>query len=329
MALEKRGNIQAGIIITVVTSLVGVVLLLLVRPNLLDASQGGVQKVSLPLTAVQHFDNNDNNDVRLFDCFLINTELDMLEFRLKTLDAVVDVFVLAEFNSTFSGNEKPLYFKDNMHRFSPYLHKISHIVIEDSPLEGSPWAREEYQRNALKRAFENVDPTLQDQDLIILSDVDEVPDPITLLTLKRQGYLRAVHAFSMDFYYYSKMASSWEKAKIVRGKIFQEDVMDFSTMRADNSADLPLRGGWHLSYIGGIEFIQNKLQSFSHQEYNNDQYTNADKISDSIENGKDLYGRVEITFVVVELKDNDYLPVHYEMLMNLTSVPGIPSSPPH
>jgi hypothetical protein len=314
----KWGNIRAGIT-------AGGVALLGHSYSYVDASQGGGREwrnVSLPLSA----------GVRLFDCFLINTELDMLEFRLKTLDAVVDLFVLAESNSTFSGNKKPLHFKDNMQRFRPYLHKISHIVIEDSPLGGTPWDREEYQRNALIRAFENMDPTLKDRDLIILADVDEVPDPRTLSILKQHGYLRAVHAFRMDFYYYSlrfKHVSSWSKAKIVSGKTFQGDssLTFFSRVRADNSVDLPFRGGWHMSYFGGIDFIRNKLQSFSHQEYNNIQYTNVDKISDSIKNGKDLFDRKEEQITIVELRDNDYLPAHYEMLINLTSVPGTSNFP--
>ena len=82
-----------------------------------------------------------------------------------------------------------------------------------------------------------------------------------------------------------------------------------------------------MSYFGGIDFIRNKLQSFSHQEYNNIQYTNVDKISDSIKNGKDLFDRKEEQITIVELRDNDYLPAHYEMLINLTSVPGTSNFP--
>jgi len=157
-------------------------------------------------------------------------------------------------------------------------------------------------------------------------DMRRITPPLTLLTLKQQGYLCAVHAFQMDVYYNSfrfKIAPSWNRAKIVSGQTFQEDLSwtFFTRMRANNSADLPFRGRWYLSYFGGIELIQNKLQRNSHEEYSNDQYNNTDKISDSIENGKDLYGQDEVTCVIVELKDNDYLPVHYEMLMNLTSVP--------
>lgn len=70
-------------------------------------------------------------------------------------------------------------FQQNKHRFEPYLAKIRHIVIEDTPSEGSAWDREAFQRNALVRAFTDYEdtPVVQRHDLIIGSDVDEVPDP--------------------------------------------------------------------------------------------------------------------------------------------------------
>lgn len=70
-----------------------------------------------------------------------------------------------------------------------------------------------------------------------------------------------------------------------------------------------------MSYFGGLAFIQNKLQSFSHQEYNNEQYNNPENIMSAIEGGKDLFGRTGEELQTVELEDNDYLPVHYDMLM--------------
>lgn len=91
--------------------------------------------------------------------------------------------------------------------------------------------------------------------------------------------------------------------------------MSFNKLRSDQAPVLPLRGGWHMSYFGDIAFIQNKLQSFSHQEYNNDQYNNPENILKAIKNGTDLFGRTGEELQTVEVEDNDYLPMHYEMLM--------------
>ena len=74
----------------------------------------------------------------------------------------------------------PIHFKENMHRFQPYLHKIVHLVIEGMPTGDNAWEREEFQRNKMDRVFRGRGDdgnhlTLKDQDHIILGDIDEVP----------------------------------------------------------------------------------------------------------------------------------------------------------
>jgi beta-1,4-mannosyl-glycoprotein beta-1,4-N-acetylglucosaminyltransferase len=88
----------------------------------------------------------------------------------------VDVFILAESNVTFSQKPKHLVFEENQKRFKPFLHKIRHIVVNDAPSSGDPWQNEAFQRNAIVRGLFEATP-VNDLDLIILSDVDEVPDP--------------------------------------------------------------------------------------------------------------------------------------------------------
>jgi len=69
------------------------------------------------------------------------------------------------------------------------------------------------------------------------------------------------------------------------------------------------RGGWHLSYFGTPEFISNKIQNFSHQEFNDPEYTNTDKIIYRIENGIDLFDRNKLN--KISLYENDYLPYRW------------------
>ena len=64
----------------------------------------------------------------VIDTFMFYTELDMLEFRLKELNSVVDKFVLVESTKTFVGNDKPLYFEENKSLFKKYLHKILNFI---------------------------------------------------------------------------------------------------------------------------------------------------------------------------------------------------------
>lgn len=90
--------------------------------------------------------------------------------------------------------------------------------------------------------------------------------------------------------------------------------MTFTKLRQMVAPVLPLRGGWHMSYFGGLDFIQDKLISFSHQEFNSAEYNNAENILAAIENGKDLYGRTDESLKKIELSDNPYLPEHYLFL---------------
>ena len=89
----------------------------------------------------------------------------------------MDIFVLVEANSTFSGKSKPLTFLHDKKRFTDYLPKIRHVIVEDSPNLGDAWENERFQRDALIRGFNGLHPPLRPSDLIVGSDVDEVPDP--------------------------------------------------------------------------------------------------------------------------------------------------------
>jgi len=105
----------------------------------------------------------------IVDCFPFCDELDLLQIRLEELSGVVDRFVLAEARCSFRGKPKPLYFQENTARFEPFLHKIEHLVVE-FPETDDGWVREDYQRNALKRALENLPADAS----VFISDVDEI-----------------------------------------------------------------------------------------------------------------------------------------------------------
>ncbi|HEU0137439.1 MAG TPA: hypothetical protein VFQ50_09115, partial [Flavobacterium sp.] len=60
--------------------------------------------------------------------------------------------------------------------------------------------------------------------------------------------------------------------------------------------------GWHFSYIGGVQKIVEKLEAFAHTEYNTDHYKDINFIQNTIENGKDVFGR-EMEFEIIP---NDY-----------------------
>ena len=87
---------------------------------------------------------------KVYDLFLINTELDFLEIRLNELDKEVDYFVVLESNTTFQMNPKPLHLQDNIHKFNNFQHKIIHRILDDSGAKKIPkddtWEHERYTR---------------------------------------------------------------------------------------------------------------------------------------------------------------------------------------
>jgi hypothetical protein len=68
----------------------------------------------------------------VYDCFTFFNELDLLEIRLNTLDAVVDKFVIAEATRTHTGKHKDLVFKLNQSRFARFLDKIIYVEADMS-----------------------------------------------------------------------------------------------------------------------------------------------------------------------------------------------------
>ena len=91
-----------------------------------------------------------NQRRKVYDLFLINTELDFLEIRLNELDKEVDYFVILESNTTFQMNPKPLHLQDNIYKFKDFEHKIIHRVLDDSGAKKIPkddtWEHERYTR---------------------------------------------------------------------------------------------------------------------------------------------------------------------------------------
>lgn len=109
----------------------------------------------------------------VYDCFQFFNELDILKLRLHVMDDIVDKFVISEATETFSGMKKPLYYEENKELFSEFADKIIHVVVDDTP-KGYTHDRDTFQKNAVGRGLVNC----MDDDIIIFSDLDEIPNPV-------------------------------------------------------------------------------------------------------------------------------------------------------
>jgi hypothetical protein len=255
----------------------------------------------------------------IVDCFTFYNEIDMLMFRLNTLDRYVDYFVLSEATLTHVGKPKELYYENNKHLFKQFQHKIIHIVVDDFKYtennidvsKNQQWINEKHQRNCLVRGFSQIEHF----DYCIVSDVDEIPDPTTLNLIKT-GIQEIPQAcqFEQDFYYYnieSKMDHLWYFSKIINYQWFLTTDLKLDDIRFLLLPTIP-RGGWHLSYFGKPEFIANKIKNFAHQEFNNENFTDTRLITERVTNGIDIYDR-PIKIEKISTKINKYLPVMYNL----------------
>ena len=103
----------------------------------------------------------------------------VLDKRLNTLNEKVDKFIITEATKTHSGKDKKLNFK--IENFSKFKDKIHYLVVDDLPMSvKSPkknWhenhGRDQFQRNAIERGYRD----FSDEDLIMISDIDEIPNP--------------------------------------------------------------------------------------------------------------------------------------------------------
>lgn len=136
---------------------------------------------------------------RIFDCFPFFNELDLLQVRLETMDPVVDFFVIAESPVTYRGEPKPMHFLENRDRFGKFLHKIRHVSVDDIPRQTGfheNWERETHQRGALERGLHDG----RDDDIVMMSDLDEIPRPEKILQAVRAG--KGLRIFKMRFFAY-------------------------------------------------------------------------------------------------------------------------------
>ena len=223
----------------------------------------------------------------------------LLELRLNTLDKFVDKFVIVESAYTHSGKEKKLIFDIN--KYPKFKEKIDYIIVRDLPhgieqidkddsnLEitnkeiMNALRRENFQRNTIKQGLINAN----DNDWIIISDLDEIPD---LSNINFNSINKKIIFFKQKVFYYKlnlelktlrwigskackkKYLKSPQGLRNVKDKIYPKWRLDiiFSEKRY-NSVFFLENGGWHFSFVKKPEDIEKKLKSYlHHREYDLD-----------------------------------------------------------
>ena len=230
----------------------------------------------------------------IVDCFTYDGE-PILETRLKLLDSIVDRFIVVEALFTHSGTPKEPTFDPST--FAKYKDKIVYLVAEFGPMpegygatmpwitDNEAWWREQSQRDWMMRGLHGV----PDDALMIVSDVDEIPDPSRIIEMDAIPTDHAIH-LDMAFLVHSpewQKKEAWSRA-FVATKGFMSDKSPTDVRCSTPTHVLP-RAGWHCSSFFSVERHVQKINSFAHREFGNQ--TDPETIAQRLDNGKDPYGR--------------------------------------
>lgn len=278
----------------------------------------------------------------VYDCFQFFNELDILKLRLHIMAPVVDRFVISEATETFSGNPKPLYYEENKEMFAEFADKIIHVVVDDTP-PGYTHDRDTFQKNAVGRGLKDC----TDEDIIIFSDLDEIPNPEKIKEILQNFDRTKIYHFAQRlFYCYLNMEEvsgsllsyagefpeaertrdgitgrkKWIGSKMCSYSLLKEQKLQLGELRFPERKACGIRvedGGWHFGYMGGHgekdvkKRVAEKVCSAAHQEYNKAEVLSD--VADRIKDGKDIFGR-NASFVQVEIDETfpEYLRENQE-----------------
>ena len=238
--------------------------------------------------------------MKIYDCFQFFNEENILDLRLNILDEHVDFFVIVESTTDHQGNEKKLNFDIN--KYKKFQKKIIYIVVEDTldaikkPHLGQNSLVERHQRNSITRGLKNC----SNEDLIIISDVDEIPDlnKLNLFNKKKKYAVFLQKKFDYKLNLLNETEGDWHGSKICLKKNLRSPqwLRDLKFKknpfwRIDKIKNLQIinDGGWHFSYLQSPDNILKKIASFSHGERNIPAFANQKNIEEKIEMQKNIF----------------------------------------
>ena len=227
--------------------------------------------------------------MKFIDCFMYYDEDMILDLRLNMLDKFVSYFVICEANFNHNGSKRELKF--DIKKFSKFKSKIIYLplyfqpnniktinemdsqLIKNSKILDNALLRENFQRNYLQNKIKD----FHEDDLIIISDVDEIPN------LDKFTYKSKITIFEQKMFYYKLNLLhenfKWYGSKITKKKhllspqwlrnikskkypLWRIDIL--LSKKKYNNINFIKDGGWHFTNIKSPKDIHFKLSNFAH-----------------------------------------------------------------
>ena len=255
--------------------------------------------------------------MKIFDCFMYFDEDTVLDVRLNYLDEYVDRFVIIEAEYNHKGEKrKPKFNIENFKKFkdkinyllvkqnAPELQKINDLDSDDvrgGKLIMNALKRENFQRNHITDGLTEA----SDEDWIIISDLDEIPNlknndlrniKAPLVFFKQ---LMMYYKFNLVLENYPWIGSKACKKKNLKSPQWLRNIKDriyswwrfdtfFSNTKYTNIKIID-KGGWHFSYLKSPKDIEKKLQSYLHHTEYDLNPIGINNIKKMIDNKKTIY----------------------------------------
>ena len=255
--------------------------------------------------------------MKIFDCFMYFDEEIVLDLRLNTLNEFVDFFVIVESIYNHKGEERKLLF--DLNKFKKFEKKIIYLVYKENPkkiekifdndnrgeksrkyiLNAS--FRENGQRNFILNGLNKAN----DDDIILISDVDEIPN---LESFSKEKFIQKIALFKQDMFYYKfnlrlpNLVWSGTKAckkKDLKSPQWLRNIKDrkypiyrLDTLFSDTKyIDIKFinNGGWHFSNIKTPSEIEHKLRSYLHHREFDENPMSIKEIDKIIKNKQAIY----------------------------------------
>lgn len=250
--------------------------------------------------------------------FLYNGD-EIVSQQLRMLYPHVDRIYVVEGRETFRGHAKDKLYRESCSSvFQPYADKITFVDVDFTDIAKikpefvksrskadfmnanvDAWIREYDQRNAVAaRILSDYGHSDLSKILCICTDADEIPDMTKVVGAKEWIHeictrhdVKVMLEMHMLYYNWNwAKGFKWYKAFICTAEMLSRRRIDDMRSLTTSQFFLPL-SGWHCSYFMSVNSIVRKIQSFSHAEYDCNEYKDEHHIRKCIDTGVDLFDR--------------------------------------
>ena len=249
--------------------------------------------------------------MKIYDCTTFYSEHMMMDVRFSILDKYVEKFIVTESTYSHSGKRKKLNFDIN--NYPKHKDKIIYLVIDKEPNDLIEIEKDNVSKrlNSIKRIelsynyMRGAINEVAEDDLIILSDNDEIPNLGSKSFLKSK---KKVILFNQLFFYYKfnlfydllpwygskackkKSLKSFSWLKNIKTKKYPFWRID--TYFSENKmVDIEIikDGGWHFTNLKSPKDLLEKFKNFGHHDEFEESGITIEKLKNYIDEGIVFY----------------------------------------